>query len=298
MAQLKARRIKKTYLALVQGNVCGGRRPDRGADRARPQAADADGRRRRWPAVDHRLPRPGALRRLDAARARPRHRPDPPDPRPSRRHRPSGRGRPGVRRPARRDAARTASTACSCTPGGSSCIAADGHLIRADRAAARRLESVLDGLARGGRAAAVTRRDRLEPTIERRRLGRPGRRGAPGADARHHLGPERASGRTRSSTRCASGRTTAAHHYVVTCTTRAPRPGEVDGVDYHFLDRERFLRPARRRRPARGERGPRQLVRHAARRRSATRSPPARTSSSRSTSRAPRTSRSRWPRRC
>ena len=27
----------------------------------------------------------------------------------------------------------------------------------------------------------------------------------------------------------------------MTCTTRAPRPGEVDGVSYHFLDRERFL---------------------------------------------------------
>jgi len=30
-------------------------------------------------------------------------------------------------------------------------------------------------------------------------------------------------------------------HYVVTCTTRAPRPGEVDGVSYHFVSRERFL---------------------------------------------------------
>jgi guanylate kinase len=27
---------------------------------------------------------------------------------------------------------------------------------------------------------------------------------------------------------------------VITCTTRAPRPGEVDGVDYHFLSREDF----------------------------------------------------------
>jgi guanylate kinase len=26
----------------------------------------------------------------------------------------------------------------------------------------------------------------------------------------------------------------------VTCTTRPPRPGEADGVDYHFLDREAF----------------------------------------------------------
>ncbi len=30
--------------------------------------------------------------------------------------------------------------------------------------------------------------------------------------------------------------------YIVTCTTRAPRPGEVDGVDYRFLTREAFLR--------------------------------------------------------
>ena len=30
------------------------------------------------------------------------------------------------------------------------------------------------------------------------------------------------------------------YHYVVTCTTRARRPGEVDGVDYHFLDPETF----------------------------------------------------------
>jgi guanylate kinase len=30
------------------------------------------------------------------------------------------------------------------------------------------------------------------------------------------------------------------YHYVVTCTTRDKRPGEVDGVDYWFLDRETF----------------------------------------------------------
>jgi guanylate kinase len=30
------------------------------------------------------------------------------------------------------------------------------------------------------------------------------------------------------------------YHYVVTCTTRSRRPGEVDGVSYHFLTRERF----------------------------------------------------------
>jgi guanylate kinase len=31
-------------------------------------------------------------------------------------------------------------------------------------------------------------------------------------------------------------------HYVVTITTRAPRAGEVDGVDYHFVSRDEFLR--------------------------------------------------------
>jgi guanylate kinase len=31
-------------------------------------------------------------------------------------------------------------------------------------------------------------------------------------------------------------------HYVVTVTTRAPRAGEVDGDDYHFVSRDEFLR--------------------------------------------------------
>ena len=29
-------------------------------------------------------------------------------------------------------------------------------------------------------------------------------------------------------------------HFVVTCTSRAPRAGEIDGRDYHFLSREKF----------------------------------------------------------
>ena len=36
--------------------------------------------------------------------------------------------------------------------------------------------------------------------------------------------------------------TVGSRHYVVTVTTRAPRAGEVDGVDYHFVTREQFLR--------------------------------------------------------
>ena len=29
--------------------------------------------------------------------------------------------------------------------------------------------------------------------------------------------------------------------YSISCTTRAPREGEVDGKDYHFLSRDRFV---------------------------------------------------------
>jgi guanylate kinase len=32
------------------------------------------------------------------------------------------------------------------------------------------------------------------------------------------------------------------YHFVVTCTTRAPRTSEINGVSYHFLEREEFLR--------------------------------------------------------
>ncbi|TMD32055.1 MAG: hypothetical protein E6I94_02275 [Chloroflexi bacterium] len=76
-----------------------------------------------------------------------------------------------------------------------------------------------------------------------------------------------------------------AAYFVVTCTTRGRRPGEVDGVDYHFLSPERFrgLEEA----TATGRRGPRWPGRW----------PTARTSSSRSTSRARRTSRRGCPRR-
>jgi guanylate kinase len=35
---------------------------------------------------------------------------------------------------------------------------------------------------------------------------------------------------------------TADRTYVVTVTTRQPRDGEIDGVDYHFVSREEFLR--------------------------------------------------------
>lgn len=30
--------------------------------------------------------------------------------------------------------------------------------------------------------------------------------------------------------------------FSISCTTRSPRPGEVDGVDYRFISRENFVR--------------------------------------------------------
>ena len=75
------------------------------------------------------------------------------------------------------------------------------------------------------------------------------------------------------------------HHYVVTCTTRARRPGEVDGQSYHFMAPEQFqaLRAAvacsRRTRSMATGTGPPAS-------RSRRRSGPAATRSSRSTSRA------------
>ncbi len=53
------------------------------------------------------------------------------------------------------------------------------------------------------------------------------------------------------------------YHYVVTCTTRAMRPGEVDGVDYHFLHGRHVRGAARRRRVPRGDQELRELVWHA-----------------------------------
>ncbi len=47
------------------------------------------------------------------------------------------------------------------------------------------------------------------------------------------------------------GKTTIAHKllamrpdvgYSVSCTTRPPRPGEIDGTDYHFLSLKEFKR--------------------------------------------------------
>ena len=97
MAQLKARRVKKTYLALVQGSVSAavgrieapiGRDPKH---RTRMAVVPAGRPSTTGYRVRERFPA------WTRAGARPRHRPDAPDPRPPRRHRPSHRRRSGVR---------------------------------------------------------------------------------------------------------------------------------------------------------------------------------------------------------
>jgi len=47
---------------------------------------------------------------------------------------------------------------------------------------------------------------------------------------------------TGKTTLCENLRATPDFIYSVSCTTRAPRPGEENGVDYHFLSEEDFLR--------------------------------------------------------
>jgi guanylate kinase len=45
---------------------------------------------------------------------------------------------------------------------------------------------------------------------------------------------------TGKSTLCANLRATPDFIYSVSCTTRPPRPGEENGIDYHFLPRDKF----------------------------------------------------------
>ena len=42
-------------------------------------------------------------------------------------------------------------------------------------------------------------------------------------------------------TLCSTLRETESFVYAVSCTTRAPRPGEVDGEHYHFLTEDKFV---------------------------------------------------------
>jgi|SRR5580658_3532952 guanylate kinase len=50
---------------------------------------------------------------------------------------------------------------------------------------------------------------------------------------------------TGKSTLCENLRSTPDFIYSISCTTRPPRPGEEDGIDYHFLSKETFLTKAR-----------------------------------------------------
>jgi guanylate kinase len=93
--------------------------------------------------------------------------------------------------------------------------------------------------------------DALEPLVEPVRISDdPGRpdftiEGAPGAILVIISGPSGVGKDTiideMRRREAAAGRD-GQRHYVVTITTRAPRDGEVDGVDYHFVTREEFLR--------------------------------------------------------
>ncbi len=47
---------------------------------------------------------------------------------------------------------------------------------------------------------------------------------------------------TGKSTLCQNMRQTPDLHYSVSCTTRRPRPGEIDGEDYYFLSEETFIK--------------------------------------------------------
>ena len=262
MAQLKARRVKKTYLALVAGQRGGGRRPDRGADRARPEAPDADGGRARRPAVGDRLPRPRAVRpagRCSSSTSSPAG--------PTRSgsiSTPSATRSPAIRSTARarRGAGRTGLDRLFLHAWRLELTSpSDGHLIRAT--------APLPAGARGGPRRRFARGAGPLTGDDRRRRGRharrPGGRRATGADARHHLGAERR--RQGHDHRCAAraGTHDPEYHYVVTCTTRAHAPGR--GRRRRLpLPRPRDVPAhARRRRLPRGQRGPRQLVRHAAR---------------------------------
>ena len=268
MAQLKARRVKKTYLALVAGQRRGARS---GGSRRRSGATRSTGPG--WPSS------PTAGRPTTGYRVRERFAgwtlleldlvtgPDPPDPRPPRRDRPPGRRRPGLRH---RDVAPRPGRPRAAVPAR---LAARAHLAVERRPDPGRGAAPRRARAGPRRAAGATRPggdagdDRL---VERSRPIRAGRtasstaprarcssssRARPGVGQGHdhRRAPRRAPSTTRD-----------ARYYVVTCTTRPPRTGEVDGVHYHFLTPRRV--PARCATPAASSRRTRSTATGTARR--------------------------------
>ena len=236
MAQLKARRVKKTYLALVQGRVSaavGRIEAPIGRD---PEAPNPDGGRPGGPAVDHRAigcasgSRPGPSWNSISSPAGPTR---------------SGSTSTRSATPSRGDPVYGTGTSRKGPDGLHRMFLhawrlelaspSDGHLIRATAELPPELESVLDGPASGGRALSGDG-DQPEP-LDAVAAGASDAGMRCWSSSRGRV----ASGRTRSSRRSVSGRMIPDYHYVVTCTTRAARPGEVDGVSYHFMDRRDFL---------------------------------------------------------
>ena len=282
-AQLKARRVKKTYLALVAGSRRRAGRPHRGAHRPRSAAPHADGRRARRARRHHRLPRPRAVRA-------------------------AGRCWSSTWSPAaptrsastsRRSATRSPATRS--TRRGVARRGPDGlerlflHSWRLE------LVSPTSGAAGPRRGAAARRSwNAVLATLRSRRAG--GERSGDRASARRRttaMRRGRAGCARWSSSRARPGwaRTPSSTPCSARDPRRAPplrrhlhdarrRADEVDGVRLPLPDRGGVRRAARSGRAARGDRGPRQLVRDAARpgRRGARR--PGATRSSRSTCRA------------
>ena len=171
--------------------------------------------------------------RLDAPRARPRHGPHPPDPRP-----PGGPGPPGGWRSGLRDgdlAQGPRRTGAPVPP----CLAAGARVAVVVEAgpgggAAPGCPRIGAGGPSGGRdlgRAAADGRQRM--------TGPEALLGAPGALLVIISGPSGV-GKDTIIDALRDRPREPDYHYVVTCTTRGPRPGEVPGVSYQFLTRAQF----------------------------------------------------------